>query len=74
MTTTFNLNTDELDVTFIDRLKATFPHQQIAIAVTEADETDKIMANPELRERLLRAIENVKEGRNIVIPDQSIFQ
>ena len=52
MTTTFHLNTDELDATFIERLKAAFPHQQIEIAVTEADETDRIMANTELRDRI----------------------
>jgi hypothetical protein len=74
MMTTFHLNTDELDATFIERVKAAFPHQQIAIAVTEADETDRVMANPELRDRLLRAIDNVEHGRNIVVPDQTIFQ
>ncbi len=74
MTTTFHLNTDELDATFIERVKAVFPHQQIAIAVTEADETDRIMANPELRDRLLRAIDDIEHGRNLVTPDQSVFQ
>jgi len=32
------------------------------------------LSDPERRERLLRAIEDVKAGRNIVVPDQSIFQ
>ncbi len=74
MTTTFRLNADELDATFIERVKAAFPHQQIAIAVTESDETDYLLSDPERRERLLRSISNVEQGRNIVVPDQTIFQ
>jgi hypothetical protein len=74
MTTTFHLNTDELDATFIERVKAAFPHQRIAIEVTEADETEYLLSDPERRERLLRSIENVEHGRNIVIPDQAMFQ
>jgi hypothetical protein len=74
MTTTFRLNTDELDATFIERVKAAFPHQQIEIMVSEPDETDRIIANPELRDRLLRAIDDIEQGRNLVTPDQSLFQ
>jgi hypothetical protein len=74
MTTTFRLNSDELDASFIERLKALFPHQQIAIAVTEADETEYLLSDPERRERLLHSISNVEQGRNIVVPDQTMFQ
>ena len=74
MTTTFHVNSDELDAAFIERVKAAFPHRQIAIAVTETDETDYLLSDPARRERLLRSIRNVEEGRDIVVPDQSIFQ
>lgn len=74
MTMTFLLNADELNESFIERVKAVFPHQQIKIMVSEPDETDRIMANPELRDRLLKAIDDIEHGRNLVTPDQSIFQ
>ena len=74
MTTTFLLNADELDATFIERIQTAFPHRQIEISVTEADETDSLMADPERRKRLLRAVEDVAHGREIVVPEQSLFQ
>lgn len=74
MTTTFHLNADELDATFIERIKAVFPHRQIEIAITEADETDSLLADPDRRERLLRALNDVEAGRNVVVPDQSLFE
>jgi hypothetical protein len=74
MTAAFQLNTDELDATFVERVKAAFPHKLIEIVVTEADETASLLANPARRERLLRAAAEVEAGRNVVVPDQSLFQ
>ncbi len=74
MTTIFQLNADELDADFIQRIKAVFPHQRIEIAVTEADETDALLSDAARRERLLRAAVDVDAGRNIVVPDQSAFR
>ena len=74
MTTSFQLNADELDATFVERVKATFPHKLIEIVVTEADETASLLADPARRERLLRAAADVEANRNVVVPDQSIFQ
>ena len=74
MTTAYQLNTDELDTSFVERVKAAFPHKLIEIVVTEADETASLLADPVRRERLLRAADDVEEGRNVVVPDQSLFQ
>ncbi len=77
MTTTFAVNTDELDERFLASVKAMFPHQTVEIAVsnpTEMDETEYLLSTPANRERLLKAIADVEAGRNIVIPDQSLFR
>jgi hypothetical protein len=77
MTTTFEVHTDQLDERFLASVKAMFPHRTVAIAVSEPqemDETEYLLSDPERRERLLRAIEDVKAGRNMVTPDQSLFQ
>ena len=74
MTTAFQLNADELDANFVERVKAAFPHKLIEITVTEADETASLLADPARAERLLRAAADVAAGRNVVVPDQSLFQ
>ena len=74
MTTAFQLNADELDAKFVERVKAAFPHKLIEITVTEADETASLLTDPVRRERLLRAAADVEVGRNVVVPDQSQFQ
>ena len=74
MTTTFQLNADELDAVFVERVKATFPHKLIEIVVTEADETSSLLADPARRERLLRAVADVEAGQNVVVPDQNLFR
>ena len=74
MTTTYQINADQLDAGFIERVKAAFPHKLIEIAVTEADETSSLLSDPARRERLLRAAADVEAGRNIVVPDQGLFQ
>ena len=74
MTTTYQINADQLDAGFVERVKAAFPHKLIEIAVTEADETSSLLSDPARRERLLRAAAEVDAGRNIVVPDQSLFQ
>ena len=41
---------------------------------TAADETDYLLSSPANREHLLRVVEDVKAGRNIVVPDQTMFR
>jgi antitoxin YefM len=76
MTATFTLNADELDESFIEGLKKTFAHRRIEIAVHEAgdDATAYLMSSDENNRRLMEAIEDAKAGRNLVTPDQSVFQ
>ena len=74
MTTTYRLHVDELDPTFVDRVKAAFADKVIEIQVMEADETDDLLSDTERRERLLRAVSEVEAGKNLVVPDQIQFR
>jgi hypothetical protein len=74
VTTTFQIHADELDADFVARVKAAFPHKLIEIVVTEADETSSLLSDPARRERLLRAAADAEVGRNIVVPDQGLFE
>lgn len=74
MYTIYKLRADELDQNFLDTLKHQFQDREIEIAVTEAvesaeDETAYLLRSPANRERLLKAIENVAEGRDLVVID-----
>jgi hypothetical protein len=73
--TTYQVNTDELDERLVTSIKAAFPGKRVTIAIhDEPDETDYLLSNPERRARLLRAIEDIRAGRNLVAADQSLFQ
>lgn len=74
MFTIYRLNTDELNVSFLESLKAAFPHKEIEIAVADADETDYLLRSPANREQLLRAVADVEAGSRVVTPDQAAFQ
>ncbi len=74
MTTTDQINADQFDADFVERVQAAFPHKLIEIVVTEADETSALLSDATRRGRLLRAAADVKARRNIVVPDQTLFQ
>jgi antitoxin YefM len=70
----FRTSADELDAQFLESLKTAFKGKQIEIVVSEADETDYLLRSPANRERLLKAIGDINEGRDIVVPDQAQFR
>lgn len=74
MYTIYKLRADELDQRFLDTLKHQFQNRDIEIVVSEAaegaeDETAYLLRSPANRDRLLRAIENVAEGKNLEVVD-----
>jgi antitoxin YefM len=74
MYTIYKLRADELDQRFLETLKHQFQDREIEIVVSEAaereeDETAYLLRSPANRERLLRALENVAEGRNLEVVD-----
>jgi antitoxin YefM len=67
----YKMNAEELDSRFIRALKALFKDKEIEIAVCETskveeDETAYLLKSPANRERLLKAIENVAQNRNLI--------
>ncbi len=74
MYTIYKLHADELDQRFLDSLKSQFQDREIEIVVSEAadvaeDETAYLLRSPANRDRLLKAIENVAQGRNLEVLD-----
>ena len=68
---TYRMNAAELDSRFLRALKAMFKDKDIEIVVCEAaqseeDETAYLLRSPVNRERLLKAIENVTQDRNLI--------
>lgn len=74
MQTIYQINADELDENFLDSVKAQFKHKEIEIVVFERDETDYLMRSPANRNYLLRAIQDIEENKNIIVPNQEQFQ
>ena len=75
MTTTFNLSADELDQSFLDKLRSLFAHKQVEIVVyeSEMDTTDYLFSNPVNRAYLERAMANVDDGKNLIeLPESSL--
>ena len=70
----YRASVDELDQQFLDGLKKAFAHKEIEITVSEADETDYLLRSPPNRERLLRAVADIEQNRNIIVPEQQAFQ
>jgi antitoxin YefM len=67
MQTTYRLRADELSADLIQALKNTYHNRQIVITVDEAqDETEYLLSSPANREHLLRAVEDVRNNRNLV--------
>jgi antitoxin YefM len=66
MNATYRLNVDELDESFVQRIKREFAHRPLEIAVLDQDETEYLLSEPDNRERLLKAVEDVKNGKNLV--------
>ena len=74
METIYQLNADDLNEDFLEGLKTSFKHKEIEIVVYERDETAYLLRSPANRERLLEAVADIEQNRNIVVPDQEQFQ
>lgn len=70
----YKLRADELDQHFLDALRSQFQDREIEIAVSDVvesteDETAYLLRSPANRERLLRALDNVAQGRDLKAVD-----
>jgi antitoxin YefM len=74
MQTIYQVNADDLNEDFLEGLRTTFKHKEIEIVVYERDETAYLLRSPANRSRLIEAIADVDQNRNIIVPDQEQFQ
>lgn len=71
MTVTYELTEDEFDYPLFRRIKAQFKHRtsplkiKIEIEETSADETEAIISNPYLYEKIKRGLEDVEKGNTM---------
>ena len=65
MVTTYKLNTRELESSFVDTIKTTYPDQFVEILVREQDETEYLCSNSANRERMERILKETEEGKLI---------
>ena len=70
MYTVYRLKANELDSNFLKSLKSLFKDKDIEIAVCETpmedDETAYLLRSDANRERLMKALENVSQRRDLV--------
>ena len=74
METVYQLNADDLNEDFLEGLKLSFKHKEIEIVVYERDETAYLLRSPANRAHLLKAITDIEQNRNVVVPEQEQFQ
>ncbi len=73
--TTYRTRANEVGQPLIDSIRTMYGEKEIEIIVIEQeDETDFLLKSPENREQLLRSVEDIKNGRNLVTPDQEQFR
>ena len=63
MYSTYTLNTDELTSKFISALQKNYPKKRVQIFVQEAQDETEFLLNDS---QLLKAVEDIKNGKNLV--------
>lgn len=68
MTTTIQLNAEELDYQLFRSLKAMYKNRKIRLTIdSEMDETDYLLSSQANREILEKSMEEAKRGEKIVV-------
>ena len=67
METIFHLNSSEIDSKFWKVVKQLFENKDVEISIkTTDDETDFLLSDPATKQKLIKAIKNVEENKNLV--------
>lgn len=67
MDTIYRLNANEIDERLIESIKSLFRDRKVIISVTDAvDETDYLFASEVNRKRLLDALGDVRDSKNLL--------
>ena len=74
MTATYSLSKAELNAEFIESIKSTFKSDRISISIEEEiDETERILENIALYEKIINASEDANKKKNIVRFEENEF-
>ena len=74
MSATFRINTDELDIDLLEKIKTLYPHKEIEILVYEQDETDYLMGSEANKKHLLEAIGRIEKNEGLIDVDPKSLQ
>lgn len=74
MQASFILDSNELDYSFIDKLKVMFQNKRIELSISETDDTEYLRTSKTNKELLLTSIANIEKDQNLVIADTKLFQ
>jgi PHD/YefM family antitoxin component YafN of YafNO toxin-antitoxin module len=68
MDTLLRGNADEINMSLVEFIRTTFKGKKVAVHIyedNETDETEYLLSDPISRERLLKSIEEVKQGKGL---------
>ncbi|MEN9523927.1 MAG: hypothetical protein RL065_2304 [Bacteroidota bacterium] len=67
MYTTLQANIDELDNSFLQKIKELFKHQKVTITIQSEmdDDTEYLLSNPNNKKRIIESVEQAKNGQTI---------
>ncbi len=74
MQASFILDSNELDYSFIDKLKVMFQNKRIELSVSETDDTEYLRTSATNKALVLTSIANIENGQNLVTADAKLFQ
>ena len=74
MYTTYRLRANDLNIQFLESLKALFRDQEVEITVSATDETAYLLQSQANSLRLREAIANINAGANLVEVPVTDFQ
>ncbi len=74
MQATFILEPNEINASLIEKLKVMFGDKKIELSVQEVDDTAYLEKSEVNKTKLTSAIENIRDGKNLVEADAKLFQ
>ena len=66
MDSVYQLRANELDERFLYAIKSLFKDKNIILTISTIDETEYLLHSKTNRDRLLKSLDNIKKGKNIV--------
>jgi len=73
MQASFVLDSNELNSSFINKLKEMFKNKRIELYVTESDDTEYLCASPSNKDILNTSIANIENETNLTTIDTKLF-